>query len=329
MTKPVPPKRNKWWLAQLALILLVIVIILLFQRWNINQLVSHPNPVKSYEEAVQRIQAAKAGEGNLNPVCQAKFLTHGKQTARTIVFVHGYTTCPQQFAELGKRFYELGYNVLIMPAPHHGLMDRYSHDQGNLTAEEMIVYADNIVDIAQGLGQHVTIAGFSMGGVIAAWVGQNRSDVDLAVAISPEFSFKEVPGWAITPVDNIFLMLPVSYEWWNPALKEKTEPSYAYPIYSKRVLGEQLRISFAVQAQAEQSAPRAKALLVITNGNELAVDNNMTAQVVKLWQANHAHVSTYEFPQKLEIVHDMIDATGNPGAHMDVVYPKLIELINQ
>ncbi len=328
MTQPIIHGLQKWWPALLILIVLLAIVTMLFQRWNISQLVSHPKPVKSYEEAVQRIQAMQAGEGNLNPLCQTQFLTHGKQTDRTIVFVHGYTTCPQQFAELGKRFYALGYNVLIAPLPHHGLADRMTDEQSQIKAEQFMTYGDQVVDIAQGLGKHVTISGISLGGVISGWAVQNRSDVDLAVIISPGFSFKEIPYGLANPIANIFMLMPTTYEWWDSDLKENGGPSYAYPRYSKHVLGEILRFGYGLEAQVEQAAPLGKKIIIVTNGNDVSVDNVTTVQVVKTWQAHGANISTYEFPKNLGLGHDLIDPSQK-GAQIELVYAKLIELINQ
>ncbi|NJP05385.1 MAG: alpha/beta hydrolase [Chloroflexaceae bacterium] len=47
------------------------------------------------------------------------------------------------------------------------------------------MYASESVDIARGLGRHVTIAGISVGGTIAGWAAQFRADVDCAVLIAP------------------------------------------------------------------------------------------------------------------------------------------------
>jgi len=44
-----------------------------------------------------------------------------------------------------------------------------------------------VVDIAQRLGEQVVMLGISAGGVATAWAAQNRSDIDLAVIISPVF----------------------------------------------------------------------------------------------------------------------------------------------
>lgn len=328
MTQTILSGLQKWWPVLLILLILVAAVMMLFQRWNISQLVSHPNPSTSYEESVQRIEAMRATEGNLNPLCQTQFLTHGHQTERAIVLVHGYTNCPQQFAEFGKRLHALGYNVLIAPLPHHGLTDRMTDEQSLIKAEEFPIYTDKVVDIAQGLGNHVSIAGLSLGGAISAWAAQNRSDVDLAVIMSPGFSFEDIPLGFTHPIANIFMILPTSYEWWDPVLKENIGPPYAYPRYTKHALGEILRLGYGIQAQSEQAAPLAKAMLIVTNANDKSVDNDVTTQVIKTWRAHGANLSTYEFPDALRLPHDMIDP-NEPNGNIELAYPKLIELIEQ
>ncbi|MGD8820333.1 MAG: alpha/beta hydrolase, partial [Anaerolineae bacterium] len=161
--------------------LVVGIAFLLFRPISIRNLTSTPTPATSYADAVERIETLRVQQASLalNPLCQLQFMTHGQKTGRAIVFVHGYTNCPQQFHELGQQFYELGYNVLIVPAPRHGLTDRMTTEQAQLTAEELATYADAVVDVAQGLGEHVTMAGISMGGIVTAWAAQQRSDVDL------------------------------------------------------------------------------------------------------------------------------------------------------
>jgi esterase/lipase len=66
-------------------------------------------------------------------------MTHGKKVERAVVLVHGYTNCPNEFVGLRTRLYDMGYNVLVAPLPH------------------------------QGLGDKVTILGYSCGGVVTAW----------------------------------------------------------------------------------------------------------------------------------------------------------------
>src|SRR5438128_1274855 len=117
---------------------------------------SHPRPAAGYAEAVQRVEAILAREATgHNPLCHTQLLTHGEKTRRAIAFIHGYTNCPLQFLSLGQKFHELGYNVLILLMPHHGLEDRMTDAHRQLTAEELTAYVDDIVDIARGLGEEV------------------------------------------------------------------------------------------------------------------------------------------------------------------------------
>ena len=311
------------------IIILFALIASLFIPWNVGALTSHPHPAQSYEEAVQRIDVLKANRlSEMNPDCVTQFMTHGNKVAHAIILVHGYTSCPAQFQELGQRFYDLGYNVLIAPLPHHGLADRMTDEQAQLTAKELAGYADEVVDIAQGLGDHISMLGISAGGVTTAWAAQNRSDIDLAVIISPAFGFKQIPTPLTVVLMNAYLLLPNSFVWWDPALQTNSKPFHAYPRYAKRALAQTLELGFAVQAQARQTAPAASKIIVVTNANDTSVNNELTSKVVAYWQADGTQIRTYEFPLSLGLGHDLIDPE-QPDQQIEVVYPELIDLVTQ
>ncbi len=296
--------------------------------WNVPDLSSHPHPALDYATALQSLQTLMAQEPpGMNPVCRLQFLTHGQKVARAIILVHGFTNCPQQFRALGERFYDLGYNVLIAPLPHHGLADRLTGAQAQLTAEELAAYADQTIDIARGLGEHVTMLGISGGGVTTAWAAQNRSDVDLAVIISPAFGYKQIPTPLTAAVMNLYLFFPNSFKWWDPVLKSAASLPHQYPRYSTHALVQILRLGFAVRAQAQHSKPAARKLVVVLNANDDSVNNPLTMQVVKTWQSHAANLTTYEFEAGLKLGHDLIDP-AQPYQRIDIVYPRLIELSN-
>jgi carboxylesterase len=315
-------------MAGVSLILLLALV--LYRPVEPGRFAPHPDPVQSYSEAEQRIQALWGQEAEaLNPACRTQFLSHGHRVERAIVFVHGYTTCPQQFAELGGRFFQAGYNVLIVPLPWHGLADRMTDAHAQLTAEQLAAYGDAVVDIAQGLGEHVTFAGLSAGGLVTGWAAQNRADVDLAVLISPGFGFASVPPELTLPAMNLYLLLPNAFEWWDPERKEAVGPEYAYPRYSRYGLAQLLQLSQAVQAQARQSGPKAGAILVVTNASDTVVSAPLIRQVVGLWEQHGTRpVRTYEFDAELHLGHDLIDPTQS-DQRIDIVYPKLLELISE
>lgn len=306
---------------------LLIGIVLFMQPWRIGGLHSDPKPVQNYAQAVQQIQQLDAKEAALlNPVCRVQFFTHNKKVARAIIMVHGYTSCPHQFFELGEQFYDMGYNVLIAPMPYHGYKDRMTDAHSHLTAEDLANYADQVVDIAQGLGDHVTMMGLSVGGLVTAWAAQTRADIDLAVVISPTFGYEVIPTAATAAAMNAFLLLPNDYDWWNPMAQEKGGVPHGYPRYSKRALAQALRLGFAVEKKAKKQAPKAS-ILLITNASDHEVNNERTAEIAKLWRENGAKLLTYEFPEDLHLPHDLIEPL-NQQSEIRKAYPKIKQLVN-
>src|SRR2546428_10773338 len=149
------------------------------------------DPATDYETAMTRfaqVQAREEANEELNQVCRSKLLTHGSKTERVIVLMHGMTNCPQQFVDLAPIFYEQGYNVLIPRMPHNGLTNLDTDDLRYLKAAELRDCSNATVDIAHGLGDHITFLGLSVGGLMAAWVAQYRDDVNKAVIIAPSFT---------------------------------------------------------------------------------------------------------------------------------------------
>ena len=312
----------------IAGIVLAAVVFILMPH-AISNLVSHPDPVQDYEEAVRRAGSFREDEQqDMNPLCRLQLMTHGRKADRAVILVHGYTTCPQQFHELGKRFHASGDNVLIAPMPHHGLSDRMTGEHSLLRAEELAVYADTVVDIAQGLGEEVIMMGISAGGVTTAWAAQQRKDIDVAVIISPAFGFREIPTPLTAAVMNIFSVLPDKFTWWNPDLEADAPPSYAYPRYSRRALAQILRLGFAVQKDITRGSAGAKKIVVVFNANDNQINNKLTRDIVKRWQSHNANITTYEFDASLKLGHDIIDP-NQPNQKIDIVYPNLVELVNR
>lgn len=320
---------NRRWIAPLSLLLVLSLAIVLFSPWSASPLTSHPHPAQSYEEALQRIAALRSAEAvGMNPQCLTQFMTHGQKVQQVIVLVHGYTNCPAQFTQLGQRFYDLGYNVLIVPLPHHGLVDRMTDEQSQLAAAELADYADRVLDIANGLGNQITMMGISAGGVVTAWAAQNRKDLSLAVIISPAFGFKQIPTPLTAAVMKLYLAIPNSYQWWDPVLQAAAPPSHAYPRYSTRALAETLQLGFGVQQQINQSGPATRRIIVITNANDPSVNNALTSEIVAVWKLHGANLSTEELPASLGLGHDFIDPE-QPDQRIDLVYPQLIEWVSQ
>lgn len=295
------------------------------------QPVVQPRPAQNYDEAVTHIATLQAKDEGLTlyPGCESQVMTHGQKVERVIVLLHGYRNCPGQFQQLGRIFYERGYNVIIPRMPHHGLADVLTAEQAQLTAAELAAHVTEAVDIAQGLGEQVTVAGISTGGVLTGWVAQNRADVQQAVLIAPVFGLYAIPAPLTTPAANLFAILPNLFLWQDGELKaDVPNPPQVYPQNATWAISQILRLSFTVQNEASQSAPAAGAILVVTNAHDDAVDNQVTAEVVAHWREHGlAYLQTYEFEAGLGLDHDLIDP-AHPKQKIDQVYPVLLDLID-
>lgn len=310
----------------LAAGVLFVIALFIMSPQNIPELASNPAAVRDYGEAIDRADSFREqGKERIKPLCRLQLMAHGYRTGQAVILVHGYTSCPQQFHKLGKRFHASGSNVLIAPLPHHGLLDRMTAEHAQLKAEELVSYADEVVDIAKGLGERIVMMGISAGGVTTAWAAQHREDIDLAVIISPAFGFKKIPVFLTAAVMNLALVLPDTFTWWDPELQDDAPPSYTYPRYSRHALAQILRLGFAVRQDMTHNPPAAKKIVMVFNPNDDQINNELTRDLVKRWQYGSANISTYEFDPSLELGHDLVDS-NLPDDKVEVVYQKLIEL---
>src|SRR6266568_6232434 len=172
----------------------------------------------SYVDSADRIRdllAREQADPRINPACYSISFEHGHATPRAVVFLHGITSSPCQFRQLGQLFFSRGYNVLIPRMPRHGYLDRLTDDPARLTRTDFEAYVNAAVDASRGLAEHLTIVGLSVGGVLAAWCAQTRADVDLAVAIAPAFAPYAVPLRLMTMLARFVRTVPNLMAWWD------------------------------------------------------------------------------------------------------------------
>jgi hypothetical protein len=202
-------------------------------------------------------------------------------------------------------------------------------EPGRIDARELCAFSDRIVDMAQGLGERVTIAGLSISGAMVAWLAQERTDVDRTVAIAPLVAVPQAPGAFSPAATRLALALPNLSIWWNAKQRENLGgPKHVYPRFATRAVAASLVVGAAVHSAAAKREPGCRSIVVVTVGGDRAVDNAEVARLVEAWRGwPGVEVKTHEFPAGLALSHDIVDPEqvgGNPA----LTYPVLVEFID-
>ena len=231
-------------------ILLLGAAVYLFRPLPTDDLVASPDPGTTYEEAVARLNEIRAAEDKL-PLHEGGrtiVLSHGHPADRVFVLLHGFTNAPRQFRELGEDLYAAGANVVIPRLPHHGFADRLTDTHGNLTANDLIRYAEGGIDIAHGLGKRITVVGLSVSGITASWLAHTHDDIDEVFLLAPFLGLPFLPDSFTPPIAGALVRLPNTFMWWDPRVRENLPgPPYNYPRFATRPLGEALRLGIAAK----------------------------------------------------------------------------------
>ena len=298
--------------------------------WHTRPLQVKPaaKPARGYDEAIARLQVLKQQDGpDIRPVCQTQLLSHGAKCDRALVLLHGYTNCPRQFRLLAAHFFEQGYNILIPRLPYHGQASRKPPNLGRMTAEECVVHVNESVDIAHGLGDQVTVLGFSFGGALTGWIAQHRQDVERVILVAPAYGLKAISFWQQRFYANWLALLPDSFRWWNPELKEAAPgPEHTYAGFPTHGIATILRLGVILQTEAKHAAPAVSKIMVVTNPTDAVVNNELTMAIAGQWRGHGAPVKSYEFPASLQLDHDSVDP-DQPGQQVKQAYPLLLDFL--
>ncbi len=315
------PRRTVTLVAFAILALLALGAAWLLRPLPTDDLVASPDPGTTYEEAAARIEQIRATEAKLplHEGGRTVVLSHGHPTDRVFVLLHGFTNAPRQFRELGEDLFAAGANVVIPRLPGHGIADRLTDAHGELSANDLIRYAEGGIDIAHGLGKRVTVVGLSVSGITASWLAHTHDDIDEVFLLAPFLGLPFLPDAFTPPIAGALVRLPNTFLWWDPRVRENLPgPPYNYPRFATRPLGEALRLGIATE---RQSGPlKVRRVVVVLTENDPAVNNARTLRLVEQWKAASPDTEFFlhVFPAEENIPHDFIDPL-QPDARTDKI----------
>jgi pimeloyl-ACP methyl ester carboxylesterase len=253
-------------------------------------------------------------------------LTHSGRSARTTLFFHGFTASPLQFAALARDVHAMGDNVYVPRLPRHGHSDRLTEALRHLRAEELLAHAEESLGIAASIGDAVRVVGFSLGGLLAAWIAQ-RYYVEEAMAIAPMLGIAGIPPRFTSALAMTLLRLPNTYVWWNPIQRANRMPLHGYPRFPTHAVAHSLLIAKEVIERAQTRNPRSP-IVFVTNAGESTVNNRAVSELTRVWKADGARRVEQHCITGLGLSHDIIEPSG-PRTSVEKSYPLIKALLER
>ncbi|HTD35528.1 MAG TPA: alpha/beta fold hydrolase [Candidatus Elarobacter sp.] len=239
-----------------------------------------------YAEALRRYEElARRDDETIHPRGGSMLLAHGRPTRRAVLLLHGLTASPMQCDALARSLHANGDTVLVPRLPGHGARDRLTPQLRELRGAHLIAAAHEALAIARGLGTTVTVAGFSLGGLLTLWLAQHEH-VDHAVAIAPFLGVACVPHRATAALAGALRRLPNLFLWWDPIRRERLMPEHGYPRYPTRAIAEALGVATRLTALARSAPPATRRISIVSNASETGVSNAAARAIAGAWRAH-------------------------------------------
>ena len=254
-------------------------------------------------------------------------LHHGRRTPRAYLLMHGLTASPQQFESFGRLLYERGSNVYIPRLPGHGFSDRLTTALEHLTAADLILFAERSADYAATLGEQLVVVGFSVGGLLSAWIGQFLP-IERAVSIAPFLGVAWIPNRLMPRVARAALLAPNRFLWWHPLERERFLPAHGYPRFPTHAVAHAAALAGRLLAAAIEHAPAAREMQIVLNASETTVSNRAARRLALAWAGHRANLVSLQRLRGLPASHDIIEPLRSPELARRV-YPALLELVDR
>ncbi len=282
--------------------------------------------MNAFDDSSKRIRTMIVEEKKTGVLQSSLLLSHGYQTEKTLLCFHGYTKSPNQFIELAYEIFKTGVNVWVPRLPHHGLDDKRSDEQQELSPSDLKSFVARNVDIIKGLGLKPTVLGISGGGVLAAWSASRYPGIDHTISLSPVLGLRNFPKSLYSLVPGLMRWLPNRFVWWEGEEGLVADES-GYPKLSTKALGSFLELGVDLFQMRKEPLASPK-LTMVLNQLDDKVDNEISAKTIEGWlKSEKNQIERIDFSDNDNLDHDIV-SPEILGVKKDRVYKLYKELIH-
>jgi pimeloyl-ACP methyl ester carboxylesterase len=143
---------------------------------------------KLYEQELGSTKSCEHQEEHVFRVCSAALrndgnapyiLHHQQASEKVIVLFHGLSDSPYFLKSIAEALFQQGYNVVVALSPGHGEIDADKDMEDPQLAQRWYQHVDQVMALAEPLGNKHYIGGFSTGGTLAAhYIFRHPENVD-------------------------------------------------------------------------------------------------------------------------------------------------------
>lgn len=270
--------------------------------------------------------AQRDGKDEISESGRTLVFDHGRPVEQATLLFHGLAASPRQFISVAQALHERGHNVFVPRLPRHGHRNRLSEALASMNAAQLEACAAEALAVARGLGERVNVAGFSLGGLLTAYLAQNEH-LRRAVAVSPFLGIALVPSFFRMPIARWVLARPNRFLWWDPVLREKQMPEHGYPRFATHAVAQGLTLAHQVLEAAAHNPPATDDIVLVLNPRDSTVNKRAILRLAARWSSRKPEgVTLHRLSGLPPFLHDIIEPRRYPEVSRRVTR-EVVELI--
>jgi hypothetical protein len=294
---------------------------------------NRPDPAKNPSEAMERLARLQALDTDeFNTPCATRLVEPPAGTAAqgTIVFYHGFTNCPAQFADAADAISSRGWRVLLPRAPLHGEKDLLTKDLLKVTTEDLVRHVDMSIDVGAGFPGPLFVTGLSGGGVLAGWAGATRPEVKGFLAISPIAAPAGMPLFVARGFVAAPWLIPHLYWWWDPRKKaDLGESAYVYPGFPMPALEPYLHMAEVLDVAGPPVPESLQFADLMLNPGDFGVRRDAARLMMDYFIGQCRTTDEIVLAKQLGWWHDFVDPHGSHAGTPDQVAEIILAALGQ